>query len=261
MSLIKSAAENVEQFDRVESPTPAAKQVSVESPTPAAKQVSLKVFLFRRSFYCGVLLQRRTCTCTGTCKIFSKLVKHFLFASHVHVKCQSGDVWVMWVALMVCLQEASQDKAADVAAQNLLNEAVTDILDVRRRKLSAEQDAAAAGVTTGDSDVTPTPSRDDVNAVTKQQDELLDFDDDGFQVVDIPLPSDHDVTVRPLDELPPRPESPDIPNVVEKVRFCVFVSCLSEYINSRTCTCRSGKQNVLPPRYHTWQYRTNSFTH
>ena len=31
------AAENVEQFDRVESPTPAAKQVSVESPTPAAK--------------------------------------------------------------------------------------------------------------------------------------------------------------------------------------------------------------------------------
>ena len=163
---------------------------------------------------------------------------------------------------MFLLQEASQDKAADVAAQNLLNEAVTDMLDVRRRKLSAEQDAAAAGVTASDSDVTPTASRDDVNAVTKrQQDDLLDFDDDGFQVVDIPLPSDHDVTVRPLDELPPRPESPDIPNVVEKVRFCVFVSCLSEYINSRTCTCRSGKQNVPPPRYHTWQYRTNSFTH
>ena len=51
MSLIKSAAENVEQFDRVESPTPAAKQVSVESPTPAAKQVGLKqVCLFQRSF-------------------------------------------------------------------------------------------------------------------------------------------------------------------------------------------------------------------
>ena len=71
VSLIKSAAEAVEQFDRVESPTAAAAAAAASS-------------------------------------------------------------------------DVTQDKAADVAAQNLLNEAVTDVLDARRRKLSAEHAAAAA---------------------------------------------------------------------------------------------------------------------
>ena len=163
VSLIKSAAEAVEQFDRVESPTAAAAAAS---------------------------------------------------------------------------SDVTQDKAADVAAQNLLNEAVTDVLDARRRKLSAEHAAAAAETLDAAADTadviggTSPAHRDDERATVAPSaptsaaaaTEFSQDDDSLFQDVSIALPSNDDVTVRSIDDLPPRPESPDIP---DKVSISTVNCCLA----------------------------------